>query len=282
VSLAPERFASRRDSLAFLLCLLLSVAARVAPVGVQDAVVSGITNTVLAPFLAVQAQATLLRESRGAYTRLVAQRDSAVMDANDLFPLQQENERLRQLVGLSARLNVPHASAEVLRQVSAMESFTLVLSAGRNRGILPMAPVITPAGLVGVVRTVDTFTSVAIVWTHPDFRASAMTEDGKIFGIIAPRGSEGLNTFLMELNGVPYVDEIPLGTAIYTSGQGTQIGGVYPRGIPIGDVIGVGEEEEGWSRTYVVRPAVHPGSVTHVVILTASTTDVDTAFEEPE
>ncbi len=279
MGIAPERFTGRRDTFAFLICLLLSIMARVAPVEVQNAVVSGVTGTILAPFLAVQAQATQLREARGAYIRLVAQRDTAAAEATAVFPLQAENERLRSLLDLSGRIGISHVGAEVLRQSSAMEGFTLMLSAGRNRRVAVMAPVVTPEGLVGVVRTVGARTSVAILWTHPDFRASAMTEDGRTFGIIAPRGAEGLSTVLMELKGVPYVDVIPNGTRIFTSGRGSNIGGVYPRGIPIGQVISVGEQEEGWARTYIVRPAVHPGAVTHVIILTESVADVGDAFE---
>ena len=61
MQIAPERFASRRDTLAFLICIVLSLAARVAPVEVQRAVASGITETVLAPFLAIQEQVELIR-----------------------------------------------------------------------------------------------------------------------------------------------------------------------------------------------------------------------------
>jgi hypothetical protein len=33
-------------------------------------------------------------------------------------------------------------------------------------------------------------------------------------------------------------------------------------------VVGVAGEAEGWERTYLIRPAVHPAAVTHVMILT--------------
>ena len=156
---------------------------------------------------------------------------------------------------------------------------TLLLSAGRNRGVEPMDPVVAPGGLVGVVLRTDARTSIAMVWTHPDFRASAMTADGRVFGIVAPYGSEGPAAPLLELRGVPFLERLPIGTQVYTSGLGSRLGGVYPRGIPIGTIADVGEEEEGWSRTYVVRPAVATGSVQQVIILTDNVGYVGDAFE---
>src|SRR5438034_2506530 len=64
--------------------------------------------------------------------------------------------------------------------------------------------------------------------------------------------------------GVAYRQLVPEGTTILTSG----LGGVLPRGIPIGTVVRAAGEAEGWERTYLVRPAVHPAAVTHVMILT--------------
>jgi rod shape-determining protein MreC len=84
---------------------------------------------------------------------------------------------------------------------------------------------------------------------------------------------------LLELTGVPYQQEVLPGTVIYTSGLGGA-SGVYPRGIPIGTVLDIGDEQEGWSRTYVVRPAVHPAAVSHVIILTGPALDLGTPFNE--
>src|SRR2546422_8042437 len=67
-----------------------------------------------------------------------------------------------------------------------------------------------------------------------------------------------------DLQGVAYRQLVPEGTTILTSG----LGGVLPRGIPIGTVVRAAGEAEGWERTYLVRPAVHPAAVTHVMILT--------------
>jgi rod shape-determining protein MreC len=126
--------------------------------------------------------------------------------------------------------------------------------------------VVSPDGLVGVVSTVDAQTSVVVTWAHPEFRASAMAADGSVYGIVAPHGSEGPRVWLLELEGVAYRQLVPNGTVILTSG----LGGVLPRGIPLGTVVGVAAEAEGWERTYWVRPAVHPAAVTHVMILSGT------------
>src|SRR5207247_8159408 len=77
-----------------------------------------------------------------------------------------------------------------------------VVAAGRKQGVKPLSAVVSPEGLVGIVSTVDAQTSVVVSWAHPEFRASAMAADGSIYGIVAPHGTEGPRTWLLELLGV--------------------------------------------------------------------------------
>ncbi|UCF41352.1 MAG: rod shape-determining protein MreC [Gemmatimonadota bacterium] len=280
MTFAPDRFSSRRDSLAFIVCLLLSVAARVAPPAVQDTVSRAVSGTALAPFLAVQHQVELIKASRTRVTALSVLRDSALVSAFTAQALREENERLREILQLTARLPVRHVAAEVLHQSGPASGLMVVLSAGSSDGVVERAPVVVAGGLVGVVHSVTPRSSVALLWTHPDFRVSAMTLDGSAFGIVAPRRAEGPNVMMLELSGVPYQERVPIGTTIYTSGLGGARG-VYPRGIPIGQIVAVGEEQEGWSRTYVVQPAVHPAAVSHVVVLIGPAIDLREAFTEP-
>jgi rod shape-determining protein MreC len=279
VNSAPHRFTSRADTIAFVACLLLSVGARAAPPQVQDSLASAIRATVLAPLLGLQQQAALVKGARARYGAVTAQRDSAVLVAQEVPALQEENQRLREVLSLAARLPRGHVSAEVLHQAAATDGFTLILGAGSEDGVRAMAPVVAAGGLVGVVRSVEPRTSVVMVWAHRDFRVSAMTLDGGVFGIVAPSGAAGPNTMLLELQGVPYRQDVAPGTVIYTSGLGGA-SGLYPRGIPIGRVLSVSEERAGWSRTFLVRPAVHPASVSHVIVLTARVADLGRAFGE--
>ncbi len=277
MTLSPDRFASRRDTLAFAACLVLAVAARMAPVALQESVSTGIRSSVAAPFLALEEQIVLFKASRVTFRQIDAERDAAFVAALATHELQEQNDRLRALAGLSARLPTRHVTAEVLHQAGRTEGLTFVLSKGSNDGVVLRAPVVAPEGLVGVIQSVDPGTSIAIGWPHPDFRVSAMTPDRSVFGIVGPLGTDGPNTIVLELRGVPYGERVAPGTRVHTSGLGGA-GGVYPMGIPIGTVLSVADEQEGWSRTYRVRPAVHPASISHVVILLGGSFGLESAF----
>ena len=291
MTFASERTTSRRDTLIFVACLLLSIVARSVPREWSFALAKGFQDTLLKPFIALQIQAELLKSSQTRFAEVVSERDSFALMADSVAALRMENEQLRAVVGLRQRLGIPHVTAEVVRhpvavkaevlhQPSAVNEFAVTLSAGRAQGVRPMTPVLAPKGLLGVVTEVGANTSVAMLWAHPDFRASAMTLDGSVFGIVAPWGTRGPNQMLMELSGIPYRELVSPGAMVYTSG----LGDVYPRGIPLGSVLEVGTEGEGWSRTYLVLPAVHPAEVTHVIILVggqASEADLQTSFRPP-
>ena len=269
-----DRYASRGDTLIFLGCLGLSFAAMSVPATIREPMSRVLRQTVLAPFLALQEASEQLRTSRARFDAVAAQRDTATLDAAFLPELRRENDRLRSLLNLGQRLAWGYAPAEVLHQAEPTSALTVVVSAGQNRGIRPLSGVVSPEGLVGVVQAVDARSSTVLTWAHPDFRASAMAEDGGVYGIVAPHGAAGPGVWLLELRGVPYRQVVRDSTRILTSG----LGGVFPRGIPLGTVIGVASEAEGWERTYLVRPAVHPAAVSHVMVLTASRADIRNAF----
>jgi rod shape-determining protein MreC len=264
MALGVERYASRADTLLFIGCVSLSVAAMSLPDRIRDPVAGVLRQTVLAPLLSLQEQSQLLVASLSRYDAVVAQRDSATLTATFVPELRSENARLRALLGLGQRLGAGYVAVEVLHQALPTDPLTLLVSGGRREGVRPLSCVISPDGLVGLVSAVDERTSVVVTWAHPEFRASAMAADGSVYGIVAPHGTEGPGSWLLELRGVPYRQLVPDGTLVLTSG----LGGVFPRGIPIGTVVGLAREAEGWERTYLLRPAVHPAAVSHVMVLT--------------
>jgi rod shape-determining protein MreC len=257
-----DRSLSRRDNALFLVCVLLSVAMLVRP-ALGARVTGYIRLSVMRPFLWMQERSEQSRTSRTSYDRLRAERDSAAHAAQFLSSLRSENQRLRSLLGLGARLPVAYTPAEVLHQASPTDGRTLILSAGRKAGIREFDPVVAAEGLIGVVREVEAERSIAMTWANPEFRASAFTVPGDVFGVIAPALQVTGSEQLLQLRGVAIRDTVPTGTVVVTSG----LGGVYPQGIPVGTVIGQAAEETGWERIYIVRPAANPQNAEQVLIL---------------
>lgn len=262
---ASDRSYSRRDTVLFVACLALSVAALFFPEQWTVAFAGGLRATVLRPFVWLQERAEEGKTSRARLRAVTAERDSAAYVAQFLPSLTAENERLRHTLGLSRRLTAPYVPAEVLHQAQVTDARMLLLSVGRSSGVSTFDPIVAPEGLVGVVWSVGPATSVAMTWAHPEFRVSAFAENGSAYGIVAPSASATGSDAFLELRGVPYRDSVAIGTIVLSSG----LGGVYPKGIPIGTVVGVESEQAGWERVYRVRPAANPGSISHVLVLTA-------------
>ena len=262
MALGTDRFASRADTVAFVVCLVLSLVALALPAGLRTPIAGALRSTVLMPVLAVQRRAAEATQAGERLATVRAERDSLVLETTFLPELRAQNARMRALLGLAARLEHGFTTAEVLHQAGVSEGLTLVLSAGASSGVREFAPVVAAGGLLGVVLTVDPHTSVALAWAHPDFRASAMVEGTHVYGVVRARRAERSGD-LMELIGVPYREQLVPGTRVVTSG----LGGVFPRGIPLGTVQGILSEAPGWERTYLLRPAVHPAEAAHVIVI---------------
>ncbi len=131
---------------------------------------------------------------------------------------------------LGQRLTTPYVAAEVLHQSLPTDGRTLILSAGSDAGVHPFDPVVSPEGLIGVVRTVEKDQSVAMTWAHPEFRASAYAVPGDVFGIVAPSVQISGSEMLLQLRGVAYRDSVPTGTAVVTSGLGRCVSAGTPGG----------------------------------------------------
>ena len=263
------RLSSRVDVLLFVGCLILSLVALALPAQMREPLAESLRRSVVAPLIGLQSSAERWRTAWQLSDERTARLDSAVMRNFSVVALQTENDQLRELLGLGARLRAGFVPAEAVHNAVREDVITtLTLTAGSRAGVKVYSPVVAPEGLVGMVQTVDPTISIAILFSHPDFRASAMSGDGSSFGIVYPhledRIGGGASRYLLELRGVPFRTTLKPGTLIYTSG----LGGTYPRGIPIGMVLREGKTSEGWTRTYLLQPSVNLARVTSVMVLT--------------
>ena len=264
------RSGTRVDTVLLVACCVMALLATVLPVNLREAIAGGLRRTVVAPLVSLQQQAERGRSAFLSREATTSRLDSVSLRNMQLVRLETENQRLRALLGLARQLEWGFVSTEALRSFPIGEDHQRVLTVGSRAGVEPKTPVIAPEGLVGMVLSVDPKQSIAILWTHRDFAASAMSADRSAYGIVYPHLSDsraGEDTpperYLLELRGVAFRTALKPGTLIVTSG----LGGVYPAGIPIGTVLGELQTSEGWARTYLVRPAVRPPDVSNVIVL---------------
>jgi rod shape-determining protein MreC len=256
----------RTDLLVSLGFVMLAGILMVLPPENQEAISAAVRASIMAPFIWTQESLHETRARTVDVERLQAELDSLVAELTSRHTLAEENQRLRELLDLRERAGPGFVPATAIRPGTRGSESMFLLDVGRRDGVGVNDPIVTAGGLVGVVRSVGARTALAMDWTHPDFRASVMTNDGAAYGIVEPVQGAFREEDTLLLGGIPYHTALGPGEGLVTSGTG----GVYPRGIPVGMVEGVAETEAGWQRSYRVRPAVEPGSVTHVLVLTTA------------
>jgi rod shape-determining protein MreC len=261
---------ARLDFLQLLFLLLGAAVLITLPHRHQLVLATAIRSTVLLPVLRLQSGYSEMRGMRERVQMLRAAKDSLSERLLTLQNVEEENLRLRALLSLAERGDTRFVPANLYPAGRAGEVVkrSFVLDVGAADGVRRDAPVVSPEGLVGVVRVAFSRHATGDFWTHPEFRVSAMTSDGRVFGIISPLGDP---PGLMRLEGAPYQLELAPGTELVTSGSG----GVFPRGIPIGRVAELTGAEAGWARSYLVEPAVYPDAVREAMVLV----DRDEAYD---
>lgn len=263
---SPEGARGRRELTVALAFLFFSLVMLYLPAGGQNQIAAGFRATLLRPFIMTQealAQARLRAEEA---QRLQASLDSLAALVAAQAPLVEESRRLHELLELRERAPRTFLPASVIRPGTVGSESMFLLDVGSEHGVRSGDPVIMRAGgigLVGVIQQVRRGGAIGLDWSHPGFRASAVTEDGTVYGMVEPRRGLFREEDRLLLNGTPYYETLEPGTVITTSG----LGGVFPRGIPIGVVDQVAEQEGRWRKAYWLRPVVETGSVNHVLVV---------------
>lgn len=251
--------------------VVLAVVVASLPAAHQQLIAQALRGTILKPFVLTQELVADVRVRATSSDVLRARLDSMIAVLATHHTLSEENRRLRTLLTLRDRTGPAYHPSAVVRSGTAGSESMFHLNIGYEEGVRENAPVLVRSGLLGVVREVRPHSAIGMDWTHPEFRASAMTVDGAVYGIVETRRREFREQDRLLFNGTPFHVRLEEGTPVVTSG----LGGIFPRGVPVGTVEGLAEAEGGWRKAYWLRPAAHAGSATHVLV------EVDGSGEAP-
>jgi rod shape-determining protein MreC len=219
-------------------------------------------GTILRPFIGAQTRLAIRRSRTEDLSVVRAERDSLAALVAAEATLSEENRQLRGIMAMGARTGETFVPAEVVRLGMGSAQHTFIVNVGSADGVTRGSPVITPAGLLGLVLEVSDHAAMAIDWSHPDFDASAMTADGSTYGSVTARPGQFREADLIQLKGAPFQTNVAPGKRVVTSGRGE----VFPRGILVGTIMGIDEADAGYVKTYLIRPAVRPEEAKHVLV----------------
>ena len=241
--------------------LLFALSISYLPDAAQQRIAWTLRVSILRPFLATQERLLAARMNARNVEELMGQIDSMTAVLSTQAALFDENSTLRELLDLAERAGPSFLPTTVLRGGTAGSESMFLVRVGAADGVYEGAPVVTWRGLVGVILEVRDEISRGMDWTHPDFKASAMLQDGTMFGIVDNRRRAFREADRLVLNGTAFNEDALPGTPVLTSGLGG-----YPRGIPVGVIDEVEATQGQWGKSYWLRPMVEPGQVTHVLI----------------
>jgi len=182
--------------------------------------------------------------------------------------VEEENLQLREALVASGRLariaemrddfEVPMLPAELVGlDVSAWFRSGLV-DRGRQHGVFSGMPVINEQGLVGLVTATSQSAAKVMLLIDRQSAVDAVVQRSRSRGIV--RGAQG-DDLVFEF--VVRDGDVQVGDVLVTSG----LGGVYPKGLRIGEVTAVSESDSKMLRTASVRPAVDFGRLEQVFVM---------------
>ena len=176
--------------------------------------------------------------------------------------IARENDQLRALLNWQRQSPWKLKLANVVMRDPANWWRTAQIDLGRRDGLRENLPVITSAGLVGRVSSVSLTRSQIILIGDPNCRVSATVENAaRDMGVIVASGP--MDTSLVQLTYLSSSANLKPGQNVMTSG----LGGVFPKGIPIGQVVDSRSVEYGLYTEARVKLNANLGSLEQVWVL---------------
>nr|WP_092068718.1 rod shape-determining protein MreC [Dendrosporobacter quercicolus]NSL47201.1 rod shape-determining protein MreC [Dendrosporobacter quercicolus DSM 1736]SDL80274.1 rod shape-determining protein MreC [Dendrosporobacter quercicolus] len=180
--------------------------------------------------------------------------------------IMAENERLRAM--LNYQQGAPQfdfVTAAVVARDPGTWTSTIVINRGTADGIAKDMPVVTPQGLVGNVVSVYSNSAKVQLILDPRSAVGSLVQraESRVAAIV--EGNSG-NKLAPRMVNIARDADIIAGDKIITSG----FGGIYPKGLLVGEVTDVINEEGGLLKYAVLKTAVDFDRLEEVLVIVRS------------
>jgi rod shape-determining protein MreC len=172
----------------------------------------------------------------------------------------QEAQRLKKLLSLSNDYHYNFISARVIGREQTALSRMILINKGSTDGLKTDMPVVAPPGLIGRLVDVSWHVSKALLSIDENSNIDAIVQRNRTQGIISGAGSRGL-----VLKYISKTQDVKEGDVIVSSGMG----GVFPKGMLIGQVSNVDRKDAGLFLKINVAPFTDFSKLEEILILSS-------------
>jgi rod shape-determining protein MreC len=177
---------------------------------------------------------------------------------NELRESSYAADRLRRLLQFKARVPATLIPAEVIAYSPSAWFRTIVINKGLRDGVQKGMPVVTWEGVVGKVMRTSPGSSIILLVVDRNSSIDVLVQRTRTRGLI-----EGEGGSRCQLRHVPRTDDIEVGDHLITSG----LGGIFPKGLSMGDVVRVERKEYGLFQEVEVRPSADCSRLEEVMVI---------------
>lgn len=219
-------FSQKHGIVAFAFFLLLGILMRQAPETTQKSVISAALASVFYPAQMVISSVDEFRSV--AHENEMLKEENARLRQETYYASEalQELARLHALVRFDDKWDYPIVTARVVGHNPGRFLTTLVINRGTSRGVKEDMPVFSMNGLVGKVSKATLTHSRVQLLVDPNLKLSVLERRTRVVGFLESVDGRTLSAMIPTHAGVK------VGDTLITSG----LGGIFPKGIPVGTV----------------------------------------------
>ena len=221
-------------------------------------------SLVATPFNAAGNVMGNLTASQETLSELREQNAELTAQVAELSESKKTSERLESLLNLQSTYSLTSTAARIIGNSSDAWSRAVTIDKGTAAGFSCGMAVCNSGGVIGQIVEVSATTSTVQLITDEGSSVSAMIQSTRAQGMLQgqPDGS-------LRLSYVSTESDVKVGDIVITSG----IGGVYPKGLPLGTVSSVEKSDNDVYYTIVVRAQSTAENNEEVLVITSLTDD---------
>lgn len=190
----------------------------------------------------------------------------------ELIDVRAENTQLREIIDKKEDLrDFESIHATVISRNPDQWEEKIIIDKGSKDGILKNMAVVTATGLIGkIILTTPATSTVELLSTeNMGFRVSAVIPgENPVYGLI-----EGYDRKRGELIMKRIDSSIDLEVGVKVSSSG--LGGIFPKGLLIGEVTEVSTDDHGLTKLAYVLPAAQLSMLDHVIVAKRTSTTAE-------